>query len=343
MHRPQLSLVEKMQQHNTIIFVLFIMLVLALGLAMSLGAVPIPLLDIINHTSLTTVQQTVLFDIRSPRVIFSAFVGAALALSGATLQGLFRNPLADPGLIGVASGGALGAVSIIVLGPLITVPDIIQSWLMPLAAFAGAATVTMFLYTFASRYGHLSIVSMLLVGIAINALATVGIGAFTYLSDDVQLRTLTYWMMGSFGRASWANTLPAILIIGIAMASLMRYKRQLDLLQLGESEARRLGVNPHRLKRSIVISVAAAIGASVALSGMIGFVGLVVPHLTRLIGGASNRYVLPASALLGATLMVLADLISRTIIIPAELPVGLVTSALGAPLFLWLIARVNPK
>ena len=182
---------------------------------------------------------------------------------------------------------------------------------------------------------------MLLVGIAVNALATVGIGLLTFISTDSQLRGLTFWLMGSFGGARWSLIIPAILIISFAIGCMLVYSRRLDLMQLGENEARRLGVNVRRVKIIIILSAAFMIGASVSLSGIIGFVGLVVPHLVRLIGGPNHAYLLPGSALLGGGLMMLADLTSRIVIQPAELPVGLATSALGAPFFLWLVLRLK--
>ena len=184
-------------------------------------------------------------------------------------------------------------------------------------------------------------VTVLLVGIAINALASVGIGAFQYLSDDAQLRSLVFWMMGSFGRADWITVIPAVSIMLFSILVLIKQSSQLDRLQLGEAQAFHLGINVKKLKRAVILVSACAVGAGVALSGIIGFVGLVVPHLVRLLFGVSHRILIPGSALLGACLMISADLVSRIVIIPSELPVGLVTSALGAPFFLWLIARAR--
>ena len=309
--------------------------------ALSTGAIPLSLLDALRDDAERAMQRSVLLDIRSPRVVLAAAVGAALAIAGAALQGLFRNPLADPGLIGVSSGAAVGALSMIVLGGSLVVSATWMPYLVPAAAVAGAVAVTLFLYAFARRYGNFSVTTMLLVGIAINALATVAIGAFEYLSDDTQLRTLVFWMMGSFGRATWPAVLPTLAVILIGAVLLLRSARSLDVLQLGEAEAHYVGIDVDGLKRRIILSAAAAVGAGVAVSGIIVFVGLVVPHLVRLLGGAGHRYVLLGSALLGASLCVAADLIARTAVVPAELPVGLVTSALGAPFFLWLIARVR--
>ena len=311
----------------------------ALALALAIGAMPMSFADILGEE--TALQRLVFIEIRAPRVALAGLVGAVLAVSGAALQGLFRNPLADPGLIGVSSGAALGAVAVIVLGSG-RLAGPLTAHALPLAAMLGAVLVTLFLWAFAARYGQFSIVTILLVGIAVNALAAVGLGAFQYLSDEGQLRTLTFWMLGSFGRANWPTVLPAALAMAAAAAPLFFATRALDLMQLGESEAFHLGVAVQRLKRRVILCAAAAVGAGVALSGIIGFVGLVVPHLVRLLLGASHRWVLPGAALLGAALTVLADLLARTVAAPAEVPVSLVTSALGAPFFLWLIARVRP-
>ena len=318
-------------------------LIVALWYALVSGAVPITFGTLFADSDAGVFQRMVFAEIRSPRIVLAAFVGAALALAGASLQGLFRNPLADPGLIGVTSGAALGAIAMIVLGAALQVPDWLDPYVLPLAAVAGAGLVTVFIYLFAQRFGQFNIVTILLLGIAVNALAGVGIGAFQYLSDDAQLRTLTFWMMGSFGRATWPAVLPAVALMLIAGAFLLRQERALDRLQLGEAEARHVGVDVVRVKRLTVLMSAAAAGAGVAVTGAIGFVGLVVPHLARLMGGAAHSFVLPASMLLGGSLMVCADLVARTAVTPAELPVGLVTSAIGAPFFLWLIARARPR
>ena len=317
--------------------------VAALWYALVTGAVPISLATLFEDSDAGAFQRMVFAEIRSPRVLLAAFVGSSLALSGAALQGLFRNPLVDPGLIGVSSGAALGAIAMIVVGSALEVPDWLDPYLLPLAAVVGGGLVTLFIYLFAQRFGQFSIVTILLLGIAVNALAGVGIGAFQYLSDDAQLRTLTFWMMGSFGRATWPAVLPAVALMVLAGTFLLGQQRALDRLQLGEAEARHVGVDVLRVKRLIVLMSAVAAGAGVAVAGAIGFVGLVVPHLARLMGGAAHGFVLQASVLLGAALMVCADLVARMVVVPAELPVGLVTSAIGAPFFLWLIARARPR
>lgn len=335
------ALPRQLLLRGPVLAVLAVALLVAVAVALARGAMPIALTSLFDADA--DLQRIVFMEIRAPRVTLAGFVGGALALSGAALQGLFRNPLADPGLIGVSSGAALGAVAMIVAGSALAMPSAVAPFALPLAAVAGAMLVTLFLTAFASRYGQFSIVTIVLVGIAVNALAGVGIGVFQYLSDDAQLRTLTFWMMGSFGRANWPAVAPAVVVVAVAALPLFFVARGLDLLQLGEADAYHLGVDVRRLKRRIVLCAAAAVGAGVALSGMIGFVGLVVPHLVRLAIGAGHRFVLPCAALLGAALTILADLLARTVATPAEIPVSLVTSAIGAPFFLWLIARARPR
>ena len=315
-----------------------VLLVASFVAGLSQGAVSIPLLGLVNGSA-TELEQIVFAEIRAPRVFLAGFVGASLALSGAVLQGLFRNPLADPGLIGVSSGAAVGAISMIVLGAALLIPHWAEAYVMPLAAMSGAMAVTFLLYSFANYFGRFSVVTILLVGIALNAMAGVVIGLFQYVSDDAQLRTLVFWLMGSFSRAQWASVLPAIGVMVGASLVLLRQVKNLDRLQLGESEAYYLGVDVPRAKRHMILCSAAAVGAGVSLTGIIGFVGLVVPHLARLFLGSSHRLTLAGSVLIGASLMILADLLARTVMVPEELPVSLVTNAIGAPFFLWLIAR----
>ena len=339
--KPGALELHRRSRRASTLLVLAIVLVIATVVALVTGAIPVSLLDIFSTDLDRSMQRTVLLEIRSPRILLAAAVGAALSVSGAALQGMFRNPLADPGLIGVSGGAAVGAITMIVFGGGLVVATEWMPWLVPAAAIAGAAAVTLFLYVFAQRFGNFNVTTMLLAGIAINALATVAIGSYEFLSDDTQLRTLTFWLLGSFGRATWVSVLPALAVIGLATAILIRSSRPLDILQLGEAEARYAGVDTEGLKKRVILASAAAVGAGVAVSGIIAFVGLVVPHLVRLLGGAAHRYVLIGAALLGGSLAVVADTLARTIVVPAELPVGLVTSALGAPFFLWLISRVR--
>ena len=323
-----------------ILFFLLILLLLVLLISFSLGSYSFPVLSIlIGNTS--AIETKIFSEIRVPRVILAAIVGASLSVSGACLQGLFRNPLADPGLIGVSAGAALGASTIIVFGSSLTSTFIFSTFLLPLSACLGSGLVILMLFLLTRGFGHQGVTYMLLVGIAVNAIASVGIGILTFISSDSELRSLTFWTMGSFGGITWSLLIPALIIIFISFLFLLPILRNLDILQLGESEAKRLGVNVKSLKYRIIFASAASVGASVSLSGMIGFVGLVVPHLLRLLSGVNHTYVVIGSALLGSSLMVFADLLSRLLIQPAELPVGLITSAIGSPFFLWLIFRIN--
>ena len=323
---------------------LFALLAVALTLAVATGAVTIPLSALWRtDLELTTLQRMVLLELRLPRVILAGLVGASLAVSGAVLQGLFRNPLAEPQLIGVSSGAALGAIAMIVLGAGLGLPEAIEPYGVSLAAVCGALLVTGSLYFVASRRGSGDVTTMLLIGIAINAMAAVGIGLFTWIANDGELRSLTFWSLGSFGGAQWSTVLPAGILIALAMVVLLPTGGDLDRLQLGELEAKRLGVSVPVLKRRLVFAAALGVGASVAVSGIIGFVGLVVPHIARMLVGVHHRMLLIASALLGGALAVMADLMARTLVAPAEMPVGLLTSALGAPFFLWLILRVRHR
>ena len=318
-------------------FVLAVFLLCALS-AMTLGAFDVGVLSIFFGEA-SSVQEKVLVNIRLPRVVLAALVGASLALSGAALQGLFRNPLADPGLIGVSSGAALGAIFMIVLGGAVNMPASLAPYSISIAAIFGATAVTGLLFAIAQGGGRLSIVTVLLVGIAINALAGVGIGFFQYISDDSQLRTLTFWMMGSLGRADWTSLVPGTVLMLTGFCLLIQTHRQLDLLQLGEPEAEFMGVDVAYLKKQIVFASALGVGAAVSLAGMIGFIGLVVPHLVRFLFGVTHRALMYGSAVVGASLLMLADTIARIAIPPAEIPVSLITSAIGAPFFLWLIVR----
>lgn len=330
------------QRERSAMIALSVLLLACTFLAIAVGAVHIPLAGLFSgEEALSPLQKMVLMEIRLPRIALAISVGAALALGGAALQGLFRNPLAEPQLIGVSSGAALGAIAMIVLGSGLALPDAVQPYAVSLAAVSGALLVTASLYLVSTRRETLDVSSMLLLGIAINAIAGVGIGLFTWLANDGELRSLTFWSLGSFGAAQWANTLPAMCMIAVSALLLLPASGDLDRLQLGETQARRLGVSVDGLKRRLVFAVAIGVGAAVSVSGIIGFVGLVVPHIARLVVGVHHRLLLWASALLGAVLALLADLGSRTLVAPAEMPVGLLTSALGAPFFLWLVLRLR--
>ena len=288
-------------------------------------------------------QAVVLRSIRLPRIVLGMIVGAALALSGAVLQGLFRNPLVDPALVGVSSGAALGAALLIVLGSHVVsaLPTPLALSALPVTAFAAALVTTAAVFRIASVRGGTDVVLMLLGGIAVNALVGAGIGLLAYVAPDAQLRQFTFWTFGGLGGATWASLAVVAPLCALAAFGLVRLARPLNALLLGESEAGHLGVHVEQVKRRAIAFAALAVGAAVSVSGVIGFVGLVVPHLLRLVIGPDHRALLPGAAILGALLVVVADLIARTLVAPAELPIGIVTAAVGAPCFLWLLVRTR--
>ncbi len=303
--------------------------------ASSSGAVQIPLRDMPallfgDPVPDDALWRNVLIDIRLPRVLFAMVAGAALAVSGAAMQALFRNPLAEPGLIGISAGGSLGAVAAIVLTSG-------GFWVLAPAAFAGSLLATFCAYTLGRRVPGMA--GLLLAGIAINAVAGAMIGLFTFVANDAQLRDLTFWTMGSLAGANWA--LLAFLGPWVLAMSwwLMRQWRVMNALLLGEREAQHLGYALKRVRAQLVLACALIVGPLVAATGGIGFVGLVVPHLVRMTLGANHRWLLPACVLGGALALTLADWLSRVAVVPAELPIGLVTSLVGGPFFLWLLAR----
>ncbi|MFD1384384.1 FecCD family ABC transporter permease [Rhodanobacter aciditrophus] len=342
---PVESTGDRTKRAKALILLLIIALFFVALASLTTGATQTPL-----YTALKTLmtgheiglrEHIILFDIRAPRTLMGMLVGAALAVSGAVMQGLFRNPLADPGLIGVSAGAGLGAISAIVIGGLL--PGYLLSslgyYLVPVAAFLGGWISTILLYKVATRQGRTSVAVMLLAGIALGALTGALSGLLVYQADDSQLRDLTFWGLGSIAGATWdkvAMTAPLILLSLMVTPFLAR---GLNGLALGEATAMHLGIPVQRLKSIAILTVAGAVGAAVAASGGIGFVGIVVPHLLRLLIGPDHKYLIPASALLGAILLLVADMISRTIIAPAELPIGIVMAVIGGPFFLYILLR----
>ena len=325
-----------------LLFIFLFSLVVSILLAVTIGSFKISVADIL-FGNLDELGKTILFTIRMPRVMLAAIVGASLAISGACLQGLFRNPLADPGLIGVSAGAALGAAFAIVFSSHFISLNFLGPYLIPFSAIIGSASVIIILFIITKGFGYDGVTYMLLAGIAVNAIAGVGIGLLTYISDDSELRSLTFWTMGSFGGVTWPLIIPAVVIILFSIIWIVGLSRKLDLIQLGDVEASRLGINIKRVRFGVIISSAIVVGISVALSGMVGFVGLVVPHLVRILGGVNHVFVLLGSAIFGSVLMIISDMVCRIIISPAELPVGLITSGLGSPFFLWLIFKMRAR
>lgn len=287
------------------------------------------------------IQSSIVLNIRLPRVLLAVLIGSALAISGAAMQGLFRNPLADPGLIGVSSGAALAtAVAMIVVSTLsFPLIQFLGTALIPLSAFAGGTFATILVYRLSTFGGKTNVATMLLAGIAINAMAGAIIGFMIFLADDDQLRDLTFWTLGSLGGAMWNSVLVVLPFIITAILILPALSRGLNAILLGEMEAKHLGIKVERLKKIIIVFVGLSVGAAVSVSGIIGFVGLVVPHILRLWIGPDHRFLMPGSAVLGAVLLLVSDLLARTIVSPAELPIGVITASVGAPFFLWLLIR----
>ncbi len=283
----------------------------------------------------------VLAKIRIPRLLLGLLVGAGLAMCGVVMQGLFRNPMADPGLIGVSSGAALGAVLIIVLGGELFGVWLLSAaaWLLPVAAFIGGAISLLIVHRLSLVDGKTDIATMLLAGIAINSIIGALIGLLSYIADDTELRDLVFWSLGSLQITDWRKLLVALAFILPALLYLLSYGNVLNANLLGEREAGHLGIKMEKVKLQLIVLVALVVGIAVCLSGIIGFIGLLVPHLVRLILGPDHRILLPASALFGATLLIAADIVARTAVAPAEIPIGIITAILGGPFFLWLLVR----
>lgn len=337
-------------QPRTLFISLSLLCLLAIWLSLALGPVSLPMFDTLRAglrllglpVSEDGLQQAemILGQIRLPRTLLGLAVGAVLALSGVAMQGLFRNPLADPGLVGVAAGAAVGAAVAIVGGAWLGgMPDAFAPYLLSFCAFVGGLGVTALVYRLGRRDGQTNVATMLLAGVAMTALGGAAVGLFSYLADDATLRTLTFWNLGSLNGASYERLWPLLLVATGVAVWLPRRAKALNALLLGESEARHLGVDVERLKRELVFCTALGVGAAVAAAGLIGFIGLVVPHLVRLLAGPDHRVVLPASLLAGGVLMLFADLAARLPLAPAELPIGIVTAFIGAPFFLFLLMR----
>lgn len=293
----------------------------------------------------TGADYLVFANIRLPRLLLGLVAGGGLGLAGALMQGVFRNPLADPGLIGVSSGAALAAAATIVLGGLWfpELPRSLGSWTLVGMAFAGGLGVTLLIYTLAQAGGGTRMGLMLLAGIAINALAMAGLGYLSFVSSDEQLRNLQMWLLGSLGGARWSAVGLVGSVVLLASCLGLALARPLNAIALGEAQAALLGVPVERTKRLAVLVTALVVGAVTAATGMIGFIGLVAPHWVRLVAGPDHRVVLPGSALLGAALVVSADAVARTIVQPAELPLGVLTAFIGVPLFLAMLRQFRGK
>ena len=299
-----------------------------------------------NLTAFDEGQYNVFWVIRFPRVILGLLIGAALALSGAALQGLFRNPLADPGLIGISAGASLSAVLMIVfLSTLSLTPyyhlveGMVGYYTLNIVTFTGSCITSFIVFNVARTNGKTNVTTMLLGGIAINALCGALIGLITYYATDAELRTITFWSLGSLGGASWNTVFTILPFVLVPIICLPRLSKALNTLSLGEKEAAYLGVSVDRLKVQIIVLSTLAVGSAVAVAGIISFVGLVVPHVLRMLGGFNQRYILIGSSLAGALLLTGSDLLARVIVAPAELPIGVITALIGTPIFVWILLK----
>ena len=318
--------------------------------AIAFGAVsilPAEMLSSLKHffggQKPANIYEAVFIQLRLPRVILCAITGAILAVSGVLMQGLFRNPIVEPGLIGTSSGAAFGAAFVFVMAAKWP-PELksqIGPFLTPLFAFMGALLATYVVYILARNARRVSIISLLLVGIAINAVGLSGTGFMSYIARDPQARSITFWNLGTFSGANWLQ----VAIVGTVAATMFiisfRYSKQLNALLLGEEEASYLGVDTERMKRRVMILNTAMVSVATAFVGVISFVGLIVPHILRLLIGSDNKRLLPASMIAGAVLLVLADMCARLLLAPAEIPIGIITSLVGAPVFIILLKRFN--
>jgi iron complex transport system permease protein len=320
-------------------------------LGLNAGTVNIPI-DIIIHQSTSLFLQpsttdihtdqinTILFDIRLSRICLAFLIGAILAISGAVMQGLFRNPLAAPSLIGVSSGASVGASIVIVLtGAWLQTNAVLGLSVVALGAFIGSFLITILVFRLSTSTLGTSVTTMLLAGIAISALGGAVNSLLSYFADNEMLRQISIWQMGNLSTANWTRVSIVAVVAVVVLILFPRESKSLNALLLGESEARHLGIDVQRVKKKLILLTTLGIGTAVAVAGMIGFVGLIVPHIVRLLIGPDHRWLLPVSALAGGILLLIADTLARVIIAPAELPTGILTAILGAPFFIMLLIQ----
>ncbi len=341
----QAALAQKSRQQRRTLLTLALLVVLLMLLSLTQGAMPIDAAEVV--TSLLggvnggpgNFAQQVIWDIRLPRVLLTAITGAGLAVCGAVMQGICRNPLADPGLIGVSSGAALFAALVMVFDLSWFLPAPLQPVLLSLAAFVGALLISLLVFRLAHTALGLNTLLLILAGVAINALVGTLMGLLAFIADDGTLRLITFWSMGSYAGSNWAQVMLVALGVSAPLLLLWRYRTALTLMLGGEQDAQYLGVEVQQIKRLSLLCVALLTAVCVCFTGIVGFVGLVTPHICRLLTGPDLRSLIPLSALAGALLVTGADTLARIVIMPAELPVGLVTSMLGVPFFLYLLLQ----
>lgn len=334
---------------------LSIALVVVFLFSLSIGQMFIPVqeiaiiflkrLGLFSSYQTDSVHETVLMSIRLPRLVMTTLIGVALGVSGAALQGLFRNPLVEPGLIGVSSGAALAVVFVIVFGSALGLDShsLGMSVIMPAFAFGGGLLATLLVLQIGKQIGPSTIAMLILAGVAVNAMCGAFMGLIIFNANENQLHMFTFWTLGDLSGANWSNLAVAVPLLVVGSVFLMRYTNALNAIALGESEAFHMGIDVDRAKKGIIFFAALAVGASVSLAGAIGFVGLIVPHLIRVTFHSDNRLVMPGSAIGGPLLLILADIVARTIVAPAELPIGVMTAMVGAPFFIFLLIRSKRK
>ncbi len=337
--------------YRTIYIVLAIILFLSLLCAIGSGAVSISFKEIFlslahamgiqTQAKVQPIIEGLFMQIRLPRVLLCVVVGAGLSVSGALMQALFRNPIVEPGLIGTSSGAAFGAALIFVVGKgfFMQYSQFLGSLVLPLSAFVFSLIATLLVYRFSSTHGKITVATMILVGVAVNAIAASCTGFLSYIARDPQARSITFWNLGTFSGANWDSVMLVYAVTVPSIFLVLRYSKALNALLLGEEQAGYLGVNTESLKIKIIVLNTLIVAVATSVVGVIGFVGLIVPHLLRMIKGSDNRFLIIGSVFLGAILMNIADMTSRLIIAPAELPIGIVTSFVGAPVFIWILRR----
>lgn len=339
-----------LHQNKFFFSALVIILIVMLLCAVSFGAVSIKISEMFSALSQfvkgekpANIYEAVFLQIRLPRVLLCVVTGAILSASGVLMQGLFRNPIVEPGLVGTSAGAAFGASLVFVLSASFAphIKAITGPFLVPLFAFAGGLLATYIVYSLSKNMRKVSITSLLLIGIAVNAIGLSGTGFMSYLARDPQARSITFWSLGTFAGATWSQFFITAFVAGIIFIIALRYSKQLNALLLGEEEASYLGVDTDRLKRRVMVLNTAMVSVATAFVGVISFMGLIVPHVLRLLIGSDNKKLLPASMLAGAVLLTLADMGARLLLAPTEIPIGIITSFVGAPIFILLLKKFN--
>ncbi|MDQ6904357.1 MAG: iron ABC transporter permease [Bacteroidota bacterium] len=330
--------------------VTIILLVIVLLCAIAFGAVSITVHDMFSallhafqNKKPANIYEGVFLEIRLPRVLLGAVTGAILSVSGVLLQGLFRNPIVEPGLIGTSAGAAFGASVVFVFAVQMNeeIRSLAGPLLVPLFAFGGGLLATFLVYSISKSQKKMSVTSLLLVGIAINAIGLSGTGFMSYVARDPQARSITFWNLGTFSGATWPQVFIVTCVAFVVFIISLRYSKQLNALILGEEEATHLGVSPEKLKKRIMILSTAMVAVATAFVGVISFIGLIVPHILRLLIGSDNKKLIPASMIMGAIILTVADMGARLLLAPAEVPIGIITSIAGAPVFIFLLKKFN--